>query len=432
MSKFDIASIFQDVPEMDTGRKQIEYIPLDKIHADPNNGYEVGGIEELAANIEMFGLQQPLELRPHGELEGHFVITSGHRRRAALELLNEIEAPCIVVEACASPALQELRLIFANSDTRKMSPAEQAWQAERIEKLLYDLKEQGYKFTGRMRDYVAALTGMSRSKLARLSVIRKGLKPTGLVKAFEDGRLNESVAYEIAHYRPEAQELADEQLNMLCRLNADEVRALMESLEKEVEDDARMKEQISTNLEKLETPTAVEGRNPPKAVRDYLEQREEEDFKFRMWLKALVDEGDIDLPGWYGSRKLSIDGLKALLRYRGGGNSHVHYAGSGSGFTVRKWGEAELMRSWTDTYDALCGIALEASRLAGKACPNSDTVAGWQSGTPENGKYYCKVNCDGALVRQILIYNDGWKLLSGLHPLDDACEVEGWWPLPEE
>ena len=70
MPKFNIAALFDDVPEMDTGRKQIEYIALSRVLPDPNNRYELNGIEELAANIEMFGLQQPLEVRPHEEREG--------------------------------------------------------------------------------------------------------------------------------------------------------------------------------------------------------------------------------------------------------------------------------------------------------------------------------------------------------------------------
>ena len=55
----------------------------------------------------------------------------------------------------ASPELQQLRLIYANANTRTMTGAELAEQAAQVEKLLYQLKEQGYEFPGRMRDHVA-------------------------------------------------------------------------------------------------------------------------------------------------------------------------------------------------------------------------------------------------------------------------------------
>ena len=40
-------------------REYIEYIDIDKIDEDARNFYELSGLEELAANIELLGLQQP-------------------------------------------------------------------------------------------------------------------------------------------------------------------------------------------------------------------------------------------------------------------------------------------------------------------------------------------------------------------------------------
>ena len=39
--------------------------------------------------------------------------------------------------------MSELRLIMANSDTRQLTSAEISQQAERVEMLLYQLKEEG-------------------------------------------------------------------------------------------------------------------------------------------------------------------------------------------------------------------------------------------------------------------------------------------------
>lgn len=212
---FDLASILGDVSKLDTGlqpdgREQIEYIDLSLIDPDPNNFYEMTDIEELAANIELLGLQQPLRVRPNPDKPGRLIIVSGHRRRAALELLvgdgktQFVQVPCIREAGDQSAALQELRLIYANSDTRKLTSAELSKQAERVEALLYQLKEEGMDFPGRMRDHVAEACKVSKSKLARLKVIRERLdKP--FYQLYEKGTIAESVAYALAQQPVEIQ-----------------------------------------------------------------------------------------------------------------------------------------------------------------------------------------------------------------------------------
>ena len=198
---FDITDVLKGVSNLGTERKQIEYIRLDLIDGDPNNFYQLSGIEELAANIATCDLQQPLLVR--GKEDGRYIIVSGHRRRAALELLAKEdperwqEVPCIVERDTVSPALQQLRLIYANSNTRTMTSAELGEQAAQVEKLLYQLKEEGYEFPGRMRDHVAQAVNASKSKLSRLKVIRENLIPQ-FMRLWNEGNLRESVAYTLA------------------------------------------------------------------------------------------------------------------------------------------------------------------------------------------------------------------------------------------
>ena len=66
-----------------------------------------------------------------------------------------------------------------------------------VQELLYKLKEEGYEFPGRMRDHVAEACNISRSKLARLKVIREQLLPA-LLPLWEQGKLNEDMAYKLA------------------------------------------------------------------------------------------------------------------------------------------------------------------------------------------------------------------------------------------
>lgn len=209
---FDLAAELakSGVSKLDTGadgREQIEYIDLKLIHPDPNNFYELSGIEELAGNIELVGLQQPLRLRPDPATCGRlYLISSGHRRHAALKLLAKSDAerwakvPCIVERGTGneSPAMAELKLIFANSSTRELTSVELAHQAERTEMLLYQLKEEGVTFPGRMRDLVAQACKVSASKLARLKVIRDKLVAPKFVAAWKSGELKEDPAYVLA------------------------------------------------------------------------------------------------------------------------------------------------------------------------------------------------------------------------------------------
>ncbi len=213
--KFSLANLIAEgkVPELGTAaREQIEYIDIALIDNDPNNFYEISGLDELVANIELIGLQQPIRVRTNPEDTQRVIIVSGHRRRAALQQLVDggredlRQIPCIREVAAESAALQELRLIYANSDTRRMTSAEISKQVERVEMLLYQLKEEGIEFPGRMRDHVAEACKVSKSKLARLKVIRDNLDKCW-VKPYEKGELNESCAYTLAQMPKDRQQI---------------------------------------------------------------------------------------------------------------------------------------------------------------------------------------------------------------------------------
>ena len=211
---FDLAGILSDVSELDTfsgdNREQIEYISIDLIVSDPANFYELSAIDALAENIELIGLQQPLRVRQNPDDESMVIVVSGHRRMAALRKLVDDgredlrDVPCIVDKSTGSAAMQELRLIYANSDTRVMKSADISKQVERIEKLLYQLKEEGFEFPGRMRDHVAEVCKVSKTKIARLKMIREKLHENWQ-PAYQENKLNESVAYALSQLPVEDQ-----------------------------------------------------------------------------------------------------------------------------------------------------------------------------------------------------------------------------------
>ena len=200
---FDLGAMLKDVSKLDTNREQIEYISLGLIDKDPKNFYKLSDIKELADNIALCGLMDPIRVRPSPDRAGRYMIVSGHRRHSAImEIKNEQpglfeKVPCIIERAETTDAMRQLRLIYANSNTRSMTNAELGEQAEQVEKLLYELKEQGYEFPGRMRDHVAEACKVSKTKLARLKVIRENLF-SDWQPSYREGKLVEATAYALA------------------------------------------------------------------------------------------------------------------------------------------------------------------------------------------------------------------------------------------
>lgn len=209
---FDLSELMKDVSRPGTGREQISYLPYASLIPDPNNGYSMNGLEELARSIEVVGLQQPLRVKELGA--ERYGIISGHRRHAAIGLILQNDpaafpegVPCIVDRAGGSVAMRELQLLLANADNRKLTSADEAQQAERISDCLRKLEDEGYVFPGRHRDWVSKLSGLSRTKLARLNVIKTKLDPQLKREAYDKGRMTEEAAYELARL-PESSQRA--------------------------------------------------------------------------------------------------------------------------------------------------------------------------------------------------------------------------------
>lgn len=239
---FNLGDALKNVPNSGTnGRQSITYLPLDSLDSDPGNFYELRDIDKLADNISVAGLQQPILVRAGKEL-GRFTIVSGHRRTAAIRLLAEEdpetwkEVPCIIETDSVSPYLQQLRLIYANSNTRHKTAAEISEEAVQVEDLLYRLKEEGYEFPGRMRDHVAEAVGASKSKLARLKVIRENLIPE-FKDLFSADLLAENTAYTLASAEADRQLIIFEAMskrygNEIIRLPQNEAANVLREMEK--------------------------------------------------------------------------------------------------------------------------------------------------------------------------------------------------------
>lgn len=211
---------------------EIEHIPIEYIVPSPNNEYGIRDIEELAANIEFVGLINPLVVRNIDS--NKYELISGERRYTAIKMLYEEgkeewkTIPCIV-EKDKDNVFAELELLFANSMARELTSYERTYQASRTMELLKQLKKDGYKFKGRIREIVAEMLKVSSSQVARMESIDKKLSPE-LKEAFKEEEINITEAYELSKLPQEKQEKACEELEIKGQINIHEIKEIKEEV----------------------------------------------------------------------------------------------------------------------------------------------------------------------------------------------------------
>ena len=427
---FDITSVLKTVSDPNTGKEQIEYIDLDRIDQDDRNFYSLDGLGDLAENIELIGLQQPLRVRP-GEA-GRYIIVSGHRRRAACLMIRDGGSsmfdqgvPCIVDYGEASEAMRELRLIYANSSTRVMSASEISKQAERVTQLLYELKEQGVEFPGRMRDHVAEACRVSRTKLARLHAIRKNLIPELLIN-FDHGWIGETVAYRISQEDKKTQRaLMHDQGALLQNLTTEGAERAIARVKRPDGDPG---------------PATTTDAGPGWNADAYLENRHREDDEFFEMLSENADNFIWHLEA-LNTRQEGIEKLKQTFRNRGGSTFELLWNGDANGLVLKRPERAQIRRTWTEVFDMLCTIALNrtAMELYTKAendedkdpAPAAGTDPEWHAGNPEHdGRYLCMVDMQtNRLHEQRCDWKDGTWYVYG-NPIHEMFKVVYWYQLP--
>jgi len=460
---FDISKALGDISRKPNGQKQIQYIPLHLIDTNPKNNYSTNGIESLAANIQMFGLLDPLIVKETPDRR--YMLISGHRRRLALRMNAEAAenypdsmhepVPCIVepedaplpgIEdpekaAAARPLAEELKLIYANADTRVMSSADTAQQIRRIRELFTQLQDLGYKFPGKMRDHVAAAAKVSATRVARLDVIEKGLTEPALRKAWKDGTLGETSAYEIARRSPEAQHAAATFTgpDALQKMTTEQIDVAMDHYEQRAEENRKAREErnrnVGTMTEATKTAEPKKSTGSDFSADEYLKQRRREDDTFAERLDELFDMFVKDLDNVTDRR----EGIEFLKR-KHGGSSHGGSTETGffdcslKGLTLADDDyEDAITRTWTEVFDEL---SLGALRMVARGKVSAaDTGPKWQTGTPtEVGEYavICgtpKEKTPGSFMRSFQRWTgEGWADGRGV-PL--RLNVYGWIKLPE-
>lgn len=195
------------VEETPRARFRTKDISIHKIYSNSKNFYPQEGIEEKAAEILAVGMLENIAVMYAPEEQGEYRIISGERRWRALKMLveqgyKEFEIVTCQVRSPANPHEEKIELIIANSSRVKDTATLLREEAELKEELEY-MRENGIKLrgydleSGRLRDVIATMLKMSKTKIAQIEAVNNNLIPE-LREALEQNHITFSAAYELA------------------------------------------------------------------------------------------------------------------------------------------------------------------------------------------------------------------------------------------
>lgn len=180
-------------------------IDIREIYSNSKNFYSCDDIERLAESILQFGLMENLTVMKETSLAGSvkkYKIIAGERRWRALNLLAEqghlefLRVTCVVKEKMDED--QEILHLITANQYRKKTFREQAAEIIHVKEAM-----KGQQ-SGRIRDTVSQITGISGTKIAQIEAIRNNLIGA-FVDALNDGNITFTAAYELSGMPPETQ-----------------------------------------------------------------------------------------------------------------------------------------------------------------------------------------------------------------------------------
>lgn len=249
----------EDVPR---ARFRTKDISIFKMYRNEKNFYSIEAVEELAGEILMYGLKQNLELVYEPCEKGEYRIIAGERRWMALKLLvekgyKEFEIATCKLTTPQGEAEEQVEIIIANA-YRDKSIKDVLEEERRLKAALEKMKEEGKKIkgydinSGRLRDVIASMLKMSRTKVAQIESINNNLIPE-FKEELENERLTFSAAYELSGMKEDEQNAALEKYKESGELTNKEVRTMKEEKE-EGGEKAEHQEKQQASCEEYQEP----------------------------------------------------------------------------------------------------------------------------------------------------------------------------------
>ena len=192
----------------DTLTESIQMIDINELHSSPDNYFEIERVEEFAETIlGQGGVKDNLIVSPLNT--GGYEIISGHRRKAAVQLLIDRGEnishylPCLVQEYSDDDD-RRLDIILMNVTARRLSDAELWKSYELVDAILKKKKEDGQKF-GKIRETLASYLSVSPAQVGKMQYVERNAI-SEVKEAVENGEISISTANEIAKLDEDEQE----------------------------------------------------------------------------------------------------------------------------------------------------------------------------------------------------------------------------------
>ena len=221
------------IEETPKARFRTKDISIFKMYRNEMNFYSIAAVEELAGDILTFGLKQNLELVYEPCEKGEYRIVAGERRWLALKHLvskgyKEFEMATSKLTTPQDADEEQVEIIIANA-YRNKSVADMIEEEKRLKESLEKMKAagkqiKGYDLTsGRLRDVIASMLHMSKTKVAQIESVNNNLIPE-FKEELTSERLTFSAAYELSGMSKQEQQEALERFKESGELSHKEIK----------------------------------------------------------------------------------------------------------------------------------------------------------------------------------------------------------------
>lgn len=269
------------VDESPRARFRTKDISIFKMYRNKLNFYDLADIEELAGDILMYGLKQNLEVVFEPNEQGEYRIVAGERRWLALKHLVEQGYKDFEIATCKLTTPQDedeeqVEIIIANA-YRTKSLKDVIEEEQRLKACLERMKMDGKKIkgydlqSGRLRDVIASMLKMSKTKIAQIESVNNNLIPE-FREELNNERLTFSAAYELSGMSPEMQQEALAKYKENGELSYTEIKDMKSPQKPEQEQDAAGQQDTVSDSDTAGQQSSENSMNPPeekKAGDDY-------------------------------------------------------------------------------------------------------------------------------------------------------------------
>jgi len=269
------------VDESPRARFRTKDISIFKMYRNKLNFYDLADIEELAGDILMYGLKQNLEVVFEPNEQGEYRIVAGERRWLALKYLVKQGYKDFEIATCKLTTPQDedeeqVEIIIANA-YRTKSLKDVIEEEQRLKACLERMKTDGKKIkgydlqSGRLRDVIASMLKMSKTKIAQIESVNNNLIPE-FREELNNERLTFSAAYELSGMSPEMQQEALAKYKENGELSYTEIKDMKSPQKPEQEQDAAGQQDTVSDSDTAGQQSSENSMNHPeekKAGDDY-------------------------------------------------------------------------------------------------------------------------------------------------------------------